>query len=54
MEVYWGTQAQEQARGSISSDEGNHEGVVGRGVIVFYFKQIFIKIDDLCVIEDDR
>ena len=33
MEVYWGTQAQEQARGFISSDEGNHEGVVGGGVV---------------------
>ena len=32
MEAYWGAQAQEQARGFISSDEGNHEGVVGGGV----------------------
>jgi len=32
VEAYWRTQAQEQAGGSISSDEGDHEGVVGGGV----------------------
>ena len=32
MEAYWRTQAQEQARGSVSSDEGDYEGVVGGGV----------------------
>ena len=47
MEAYWGTQAQEQAGGSVTSDEGNHEGVVGGGVVlilysgsIFYFKMV--------------
>ena len=42
MEAYRGAQAQEQARGSISSDEGDHEGVVRRGVVlILYFGSIF-------------
>ena len=36
MEAYWGAQAQEQARGSISSDEGYYEGVVGGRVGLEY------------------
>jgi len=38
VEAYWGTEAQEQAGGSVTSDEGNYEGVVGSGLIdISYF-----------------
>ena len=33
MGAYRGTEAQEQAGGSVTSDEGNYEGVVGGGVM---------------------
>ena len=36
MEAYRGAQAQEQVGGSISSDEGGHEGVIGGGVGLEY------------------
>ena len=38
MEAYRGPQAQEQVSGSISSDEGDYEGVVRGGVIVIRSK----------------